>query len=286
MSLEKKKPIEPLIVLFGALVLFIVGLNLNFVSIKFLGINIPGSEYKGYQIREALFPYLFSSIFIILAMFIYYFGDSKNSRIFARNLVIIGILPGLIGSILIYTGHSQARELLINYILSSGDSYTQEELNNFANLLSVDVGFGVAFVGLIVMVLGAYMMSISKFSFAGLTKEAALYPDLKNFELTDEITLDSLKALWYCPNDNTKLMGVANRTIPNPNFRVSIERLDANIENAVAMRKISPDLVPYTKTLANVLLKKSKTPEIELVSTMCSVCRTHYVSPQLSDWYN
>ena len=287
MSLEKKKPLEPVIVLIGALILFIVGLNYDFVSLRFnfLGQSFKIVHYTGYQIQEAWISYSISSVFVISAIFIYYFGNSKNSRVYARNL-LIGVIPGLIGSLLIYTNHSQAKELAVNYILALSTEFTKNDANQLANMMTPDLGFGIAFIGLVLMGISAYMMGVSKFSYAGLTKEAALYPDLKNFELTDEITMDSLKALWYCPNDNTKLMGIANRTIPNPNFRVSEDRLDANIDNAVAMRKISSDLVPYAKSLASVLLKKSKHPEIELVSTQCSVCRQHFISPQLSDWYN
>ncbi len=284
MSLEHKKPIEPIIVLIGAIILIIVGLTFKFVSFRVLGLNLKG--YEGYKIQEALYPYLLSVVFIIMAIIIYYYGDDTKARTFSRNLLIIGTLPGLIGAILVYTGHSQARGYFINFVLANAQNATLADAKQAANLLSPDIGFWMSFTGLILMGISAYMLSVSKFSFVGLRKEDTLLPDLNNSELTDQFTLDGLKRLWYCPNDNTKLMGIGSRIVPNPEFRVSRERMDDNINNAVAMRKINPELSPYAKSLAELLFRNSDKQDIDLVSTQCATCHKHYISPKLSEWLN
>ncbi|MHA2335725.1 MAG: hypothetical protein ACXACX_00420 [Candidatus Hodarchaeales archaeon] len=282
MTLEKRKPMEPVVVLIGAIVAFIVGLNINFVSLRVSGFTILG--YTGLEIIESLVLFGTSLLITVLAITFYYFGNSRKTVIISRNLTIVGILPGLLGTFLFVIGQHQGRELFIQEVLELFPQLTVEEATQSVNLLSVDFGLAISFAGLVVMGLGAYMLNNSKTIYVGQDKGSLLFPDLSKLELDGNLTTEVLKNLWFCPNDNNKLASNVSRAVPNPEFRVSSERMEENLNNAIAMRKILDDVLPYAKALAEVLLKNSSSPEIELVSTICSVCRKKYVSPKLSSW--
>ena len=145
------------------------------------------------------------------------------------------------------------------------------------------MGVAISFGGLFLMGVATYMLNT--YDMNAETPEVPLLPDVDKIPLSDDFTLDNLKALWFCPNDNNKLEMIVNRSVPNPEFRVSQDRLEANLNNAVAMQKLSPELVPYAKSLSIILFKKSKNSDIEMVSTVCSSCRAKSVCPKLSNWY-
>lgn len=284
MSLKPSKPIEPIIVLIGALILLIIGLNLNFVSLKLIGVTfIPVTG-----IEIPLMPELFgaSVIFSILALLVYHFGKSRQTTVLARNLTIIGLIPGFVGTFMILTDFGQIKQFLIQKVISLHPSLSVAQAQTIVDFMNPDIGLGVAFAGLLLMMLGAYLLHISKFSSTELATNSVLYPDLTQIDSADEINFNTVNALWYCPKDNTKLSISTSKISSNAEFRVSQERLEDNIENAVSMRIIHPEIVPYTKSLAMVLLKKSKNLDIGLVSTRCPTCRDHYISPKLSEWYN
>lgn len=273
-QLEYKKPNEPVILLILAILAIVIGLNLNFVSFKYF--NITVYYYKGMQIIEAVVFFGLSALFAFAAFLIYYFGKTQNSITISRNVTILGILSGIAGTLLIFLGFyhffSENTDPAINQLLLS------------SHVLTPDIGVVVCLGGIFLMMIAVYMLHTTKLTSE--TKESALYPDMTNVALNDDFTIEDLKALWYCTNDRSKLEMIVNRTVPNPEFRISQERLDDNLNNAVAMRKLPPELVPYAKTLALVLFKKAKHPDIELVSTVCSSCRAKYVCPRLSDWYD
>ncbi|MHA1983831.1 MAG: hypothetical protein ACW967_05720 [Candidatus Hodarchaeales archaeon] len=284
MTFEKRKPIEPVVVLIGAIVAFIAGLNINFVSLRISGFTVLG--YTGLEIFEALVLFGASLIITVLAIISYYIGNTRKTVIISRNLAILGILPGLLGTFLFITGQHQGRELFIQEVLDLVPQSTVAEATQLVSLLSVDFGLAICFAGLMALGLGAYMLNNSKTIFAGQDKGSLLFPDLNKLELEGNFTSEALKNLWFCPNDYNKLASNVSRAVPNPEFRVSRERLEENLNNAIAMRKVMDDVLPYTKALAELLLKNSSNPEVELVSTICSVCRKRYVSPKLSSWSN
>ena len=91
MALEKRKPIEPIVVLIGAIIAFIIGLNLNFVSLRFLGFTILG--YTGLEIIESFVLFGISTLITVFALLLYKFGENRKAIVLSRNLTIIGIFP-------------------------------------------------------------------------------------------------------------------------------------------------------------------------------------------------
>ena len=277
MSLKVKKPNEPIIVLILSLLAIIIGLNLNFVSAKYniSFFSVTLYSYKGTQIFEAVISFGLSAILAVLAILFYYTAKNQIQINVAKYTTLIGIVPGVVGTILMFIGY---------YHFIGQPTSTGVAPSNFqGGTLSPDVGIALSFGGLFLMAVAVYMLH--NYNMTTGTKESALYPDVENIPLPDDFTLDNLKALWYCPNDHAKLESIVNRTVPNPEFRVSQDRIEDNLNNAIAMRKLAPELFPYARALAQILFKKSKRPDLELVSTSCSSCRSKYVCPKLSDWY-
>ena len=79
-------------------------------------------------------------------------------------------------------------------------------------------------------------------------------------------------------------MSNESRLVPNPMFTLTRERLDYDLDNAVSMKKISNDILPFVKNLSVILFKKSEKFEIKLISTICPMCKRQFISPELSEW--
>ncbi|OLS27033.1 MAG: hypothetical protein HeimC3_05000 [Candidatus Heimdallarchaeota archaeon LC_3] len=273
MGLEFRKPLEPVYILIGAFVVILISLNINYLSISIFGFSLIG--FKGLEIVEALFFFGLSSLVALVASIIYYLGKSKSMLLLSRNLTIIGLIPGLFGTLLFLLG------------INSGKSLLEKELGTSegSNLLSIDIGLGVGVIGLLMMGLAVYMMSTSIPASLGLTKEATLTPNIItkiNKDTKDPV--QELKKLWYCSKDNFKLTANASREVPSPEFSISRERITAGLNNAMAMRKISPDVMSYAESLVEQLFLTTEELEIELVSTICTQCKTRYLSPKLTKW--
>ena len=276
LGLEFRKPLEPVYILIGAFVVILISLNLNYLSISIVGYHIVG--FTGLEIIEVLFFFGLSSLIALISSIIYYLGKSKNILLLSRNLTIIGILPGLVGTLLLLLGINSGKSLLENDPIASVLPVTSD-------MLSIDIGLGVGIIGLIMMGIAVYMMSTSIPASLGYTKEASLTPNIiTKLKRDSEDPVQELRKLWYCSKDNYKLTANASREVPNPEFSISRERITEGLNNAMAMRKISPEVMPYAESLVGELFSTTEEPEIELVSTICTQCKTKYLSPKLSKW--
>ena len=75
-NLVPKKPREPIIVLLISSIIIIIGLNLNFVSLKVYGFSF--FAYKGYQLQYSLFLFIISFFLSLFACSVYYFAKSRK----------------------------------------------------------------------------------------------------------------------------------------------------------------------------------------------------------------
>ena len=276
-NLVPKKPREPIIVLFISSITIIIGLNLNFISLKVFGYSF--FAYKGYQLQYSLFLFSFSFFLSLFACSVYFFGKNQKFINLSRDIAIIGILPGMLDIMLIFTGNISNRNMIISQI-QKYNNVTISQANYLVNSLTPDIGLAISFSGLFLMLIGAYLVNNTKLYVLEENDNSIVFPDISKLDLSKE----KLALLWYCPKDNNRLISNENRLVPNPEFIVSFERLENNLENAIAMKMLTKENLPYAKELAIFLLEKSKRTEIYLVSTICSVCNKKYISPRLSDW--
>ena len=277
-----KKPVEPVIILLISIIAIIIGLNLNFVSLKEFGIIFLA--YKGVQIKEALYLFGISSFSSLISIIIYCFGNNRKYINLARNITIFGVISGLISSILIFNGFYFGDNKTVVIQKLQYNNFTLIQAKSLVDSLSPDIGFLIAFVGLLLMILGAYIINNTKFEYFGLPKKSVNYPDLFKFDNEESITIENLEIFWICPNDFARLISNESRLVPNPVFTLTRERLDYDLDNAVSMKKIPNDILPFVRRLSLILFKKSKKFEIKLTSTICPVCKRQFISPELSDW--
>lgn len=144
------------------------------------------------------------------------------------------------------------------------------------------------FIGLLVVfILGVgFLFGFTKWKARG-PKELA-YPKRVNYQPVEPVIRISNKIIpsevlqqyWYCPEDNSRLQVVTSRTAENPAFIVSKNNIKNGINNAIAMRKINPEVQEQTERLANYLLETYTIEELYLVSTRCPICAKYYTAPQ------
>ncbi len=96
----------------------------------------------------------------------------------------------------------------------------------------------------------------------------------------NNIPSDVLQHYWYCPRDLSRLQVVSSRTADNASFIISKNNVTNGINNAIAMRKISPDLQYQTEQLATYLYTTYVFSELPLVSARCSTCSQFFAIPK------
>lgn len=283
MSYSVKKSGEVIIPLVASVIAFSFGLNLDFLSFRVFGISVV--SVTGIQIREAVLCFGGSAFFAILALFFHRYSKSKFVYKLSGYSILVGIGTGIIGLILMFTGNNSGKQTAVTKLIDPPFGFSVQEAQFYANKLSLEIGVAVCFVGVILMALAAYFIFFTRNSSSDFD-----YPDYssiykaKTIKSPEIIDYNFLKTFWNCPNDNNKLTSLVNKTVLNPEFMVSKERIKESIDNAVAVRKINTEIIPYSQELATILLKKSTKAEITLISTVCPFCKEKYVSPKLTEW--
>lgn len=274
---------EPVYVLVGAVIVFIISLNINYVSLGGFSLDITLIGITGLRIMESLVFIGISTLSSLIAAFMYSIGKTRRILYLARNVTIIGTISGLFSLILFLLGLHSGGEVMEGELRSLGFSQPEIDAIFELGLINLDLGLAVAFGGLVLMGLAIYMMRSSIPAFFGETKEGAF---VKKFPepLSGNSQKLNLKKLWYCPKDNYKLTNFANREVPNSEFSVSKERLESGLQNAIAIRKITPDMLEYAKTLVEDLFENTTDLSLDLVSTICNQCKTRYISPKITQW--
>ena len=83
-------------------------------------------------------------------------------------------------------------------------------------------------------------------------------------------------SLNHCPHDGTRMLAYTSRTMPNAEFLLSKDKLDVNISNAVAMKKILPASASEIKKIALQFFDMYNTLEdVTLKALQCPTC--HYI---------
>lgn len=91
---------------------------------------------------------------------------------------------------------------------------------------------------------------------------------------------DYLTEYWYCENDNLR-MQVFQEPRQSPNFSVTKEKMDINLNNAVAMKKIPQKSQEKVKLSAEFIFQNLDIDEIFFISVKCKECGNHRAAPEI-----
>ncbi|MFX1285490.1 MAG: hypothetical protein ACFFB5_17765 [Promethearchaeota archaeon] len=92
-----------------------------------------------------------------------------------------------------------------------------------------------------------------------------------------------LSHYWFCPNDRNMLQIHYTKQSQNPYFVIDRKNIAIGIQNAIAMRKITPEAEEQTLELVNFIFEKDPAKEIiDLVGVYCNSCGKIYSAPKLS----
>lgn len=90
-----------------------------------------------------------------------------------------------------------------------------------------------------------------------------------------------LKQYWFCPYDRSPLQVEVNSYASNQYFIINKLNVAQSIQNAVAMKKIPPEVFPQAEQLANHIFTLTPAVELTLVSTKCPYCGRIIAAPRI-----
>ncbi len=98
---------------------------------------------------------------------------------------------------------------------------------------------------------------------------------------------EKLSQFWFCKKDGSKLREyIPMKVAGTPYFSISKRSIETSLQNAVAVKKLTEDMVAEAKELALLMFEMDPTlTRVTLVSTKCPLCDKKYISPKLHQIY-
>jgi hypothetical protein len=104
---------------------------------------------------------------------------------------------------------------------------------------------------------------------------------VKEDQVMSSVTTN-ISELWKCPTDGSPLQFRTPSTYAqNPQFMVTRQNLKVGVDNAVALKKISPEAANYTEEVVRNLFSQEPSLEfIEMVGAYCKKCGRFFSAPK------